>query len=70
MRKISGRVLPVLLLAAVFAVVFAAGGERLELTHRASSRDCLALGALRAAEWVHGRAPGLYTMQHVLGIGA
>lgn len=51
-------------------VIFATGGERLELTHRASSRDCLALGALHAAEWVHGHAPGLFTMQHVLGIGS
>lgn len=50
-------------------VVFAAGGERLELTHRASSRDCFALGALRAAEWIVGRQPGIYTMQHVLEIG-
>ncbi len=51
-------------------VIFATNGERLELTHRASSRDCLALGALHASEWVHGHAPGLFTMQHVLGIGA
>lgn len=50
-------------------VVFATNGERLELTHRAGSRDCFALGALRAAEWVMGRKPGLYTMQHVLEIG-
>ncbi len=50
-------------------VMFAAAGERLELTHRATSRDCLALGALHAAEWVAGRKPGLFTMQHVLGIG-
>ncbi len=49
-------------------VVFAATGERLELTHRASSRNCFALGALRAAEWVAGRQPGLYTMRHVLEI--
>jgi 4-hydroxy-tetrahydrodipicolinate reductase len=51
-------------------VVFATNGERLELTHRASSRDCFALGALYAAEWVAGRKPGLYTMQDVLGIEA
>ena len=49
-------------------VIFATNGERLELTHRASSRDCFALGALRAAEWVVGRQPGLYTMQNVLEI--
>jgi len=51
-------------------LVFATNGERLELTHRASSRDCFALGALHAAEWVHGHAPGLFTMQNVLGINA
>lgn len=49
-------------------VLFAADGERLELTHRASSRDCFALGALRAAEWVVERKPGLYSMLDVLGI--
>ena len=49
-------------------IIFAAEGERLELTHRASSRDCLAMGALRAAEWVTGHKPGLYNMQDVLDI--
>lgn len=49
-------------------VLFAAEGERLELTHRASSRDCFALGALRAAGWIAGRAPGLYSMLDVLDI--
>ncbi len=49
-------------------VIFATNGERLELTHRASSRDCLAMGALHAAEWVNGHAPGLFSMQNVLGI--
>ncbi|MBU4200640.1 MAG: 4-hydroxy-tetrahydrodipicolinate reductase [Verrucomicrobia bacterium] len=51
-------------------VIFATNGERLELTHRAGSRDCFALGALRAAEWVMGRKPGLYSMQHVLEINS
>lgn len=51
-------------------VVFAGPGERLELTHRAASREIFALGALRAVDWVAGRAPGLYDMSHVLGIGA
>jgi 4-hydroxy-tetrahydrodipicolinate reductase len=47
--------------------VFLAGpGERLELTHRALSRDNFAAGAVRAAAWVHGRPPGLYTMREVL----
>jgi 4-hydroxy-tetrahydrodipicolinate reductase len=50
-------------------VIFAAAGERLELTHKASSRDTFALGALRAAQWVAGKKPGLYDMQDVLGLG-
>ncbi len=45
-------------------------GERIELTHRASSRDCFAAGALRAAVWLQGQAPGLYSMRDVLGSGA
>lgn len=49
-------------------VMFAAMGERVELTHKASSRDTFANGALRAAAWVVGQKPGLYTMQHVLGL--
>jgi 4-hydroxy-tetrahydrodipicolinate reductase len=49
-------------------VVFAGTGERLELTHRASSRDTFAKGALRAAQWVVRRPPGLYSMQDVLGL--
>ena len=49
-------------------VVFAGSGERLELTHRASSRATFAKGALRAAQWAVGRAPGLYSMQNVLGL--
>jgi 4-hydroxy-tetrahydrodipicolinate reductase len=50
-------------------VHFAAIGERLELTHRASSRDTFASGALRAAQWVRTQKPGLYSMQDVLGLG-
>ncbi len=49
-------------------VIFAADGERLELTHKASSRDTFARGALRAAGWVKGRPPGIYSMQDVLGL--
>ena len=49
-------------------VIFANTGERLELTHRASSRDTFANGALRAALWVVKQKPGLYTMQDVLGL--
>jgi 4-hydroxy-tetrahydrodipicolinate reductase len=43
-------------------------GERLEITHRASSRETFARGAVRAAQWIHGRDPGLYDMQDVLGL--
>ena len=47
-------------------VIFAGDGERLELTHKASSRTVFARGAVRAALWTQGRAPGLYGMRHVL----
>ena len=50
-------------------VIFAGTGERLELTHRASSRAIYAQGALRAARWAQDRAPGLYSMKDVLGLG-
>ncbi len=49
-------------------VIFATVGERVELTHKASSRDTFARGSLRAALWAHGRPPGLYDMQDVLGL--
>jgi len=49
-------------------VYFSTVGERIELTHRASSRDTFASGALRAAQWVHAQKPGLYSMQDVLGL--
>lgn len=49
-------------------VIFATQGERIELTHKASSRDTFAMGALRAAIWVKNKAPGIYTMQDVLGL--
>jgi 4-hydroxy-tetrahydrodipicolinate reductase len=49
-------------------VVFANTGERVELTHKASSRDTFANGALRAALWVVKQKPGLYDMQDVLGL--
>ena len=49
-------------------VVFAAAGERLELAHKASNRETFARGALRAAQWVVGKKPGLYDMQDVLGL--
>jgi 4-hydroxy-tetrahydrodipicolinate reductase len=49
-------------------VIFGGQGERLELIHRAQSRDSLARGAIRAAGWLVSRKPGLYTMRDVLGI--
>ncbi len=49
-------------------VSFAAAGERVEITHRATDRAVFAHGALRAAEWLMGRPAGLYTMGHVLGV--
>ena len=49
-------------------VMFAAEGERLELTHKASSRMTFARGAVRAALWVRDQKPGLYDMQDVLGL--
>ena len=49
-------------------VVFANAGERLELTHKASSRDTFANGALRAGQWLVKQKPGLYDMQDVLGL--
>lgn len=49
-------------------VTFAGSGERIELTHRASDRIAFARGALKAAQWVAGRTPGLYSMQDVLGL--
>lgn len=47
-------------------VFFFGTGERVELTHRAQSREAFASGALRAARWVAGRPPGLYSMHDVL----
>jgi 4-hydroxy-tetrahydrodipicolinate reductase len=49
-------------------VFFCGEGERLELTHRATSRDQFARGAVRAAQWVAGRPAGLYDMADVLGL--
>jgi 4-hydroxy-tetrahydrodipicolinate reductase len=49
-------------------VIFAGVGERLELMHKASTRETFANGALRAARWVVNQKPGLYDMQDVLGL--
>lgn len=49
-------------------VYFATAGERIELVHRATSRDVFARGALRAARWLIGRSAGWYDMRDVLGL--
>jgi 4-hydroxy-tetrahydrodipicolinate reductase len=51
------------------SVIFAGAAERIELTHKAESRDIFARGAVRAALWVMGQKPGLYSMRDVLGLG-
>jgi 4-hydroxy-tetrahydrodipicolinate reductase len=51
-------------------VTFVGRAERLELTHRSGSREIFGSGALRAAKWLLGKSPGLYSMQDVLGISA
>jgi 4-hydroxy-tetrahydrodipicolinate reductase len=51
-------------------VIFAGEGERIELTHRAGSRQIYAKGAVKAALWARGRPPGLYSMRDVLGLSA
>jgi 4-hydroxy-tetrahydrodipicolinate reductase len=49
-------------------VIYAALGERIELTHKASDRAIFARGAIRAAHWVADQKPGVYDMQDVLGL--
>lgn len=49
-------------------VLFASDGERVEITHKASSRMTFAKGAVRASSWLQGRSPQLYDMQDVLGL--
>lgn len=49
-------------------VLFATEGERVELSHRATSRDAFAMGALHAARWVASQRPRIYDMQDVLGL--
>ncbi len=49
-------------------VIFAADGERIELSHKASGRPIFARGAVRAALWTAGKKPGLYSMRDVLGL--
>jgi 4-hydroxy-tetrahydrodipicolinate reductase len=52
----------------VHTVMFTAAGERLELSHRSFSRETYAAGAVRAAQWLAGKKPGLYGMKDVLGL--
>lgn len=49
-------------------VYFIGMGERIEISHRAMTRDMFSRGSVRAAKWVVGKAPGLYDMQDVLGL--
>ena len=49
-------------------VMFLGTGERLELTHRATSRDTFAAGAVRSAVWIFDKRPGLYSLADVLGL--
>ena len=49
-------------------IVFSGPGERLRLTHAATTRDLFARGALEAAAWLSGRAPGSYTIESALGL--
>ena len=49
-------------------VMFLGDGERIELTHRATSRENFSSGALRAVKWIAGKPPGIYSMRDVLGL--
>ena len=51
-----------------YQLIFGGIGERIELIHRAHSRDSFAKGALRAAKWLAKKKPGLYNMRDVLGL--
>jgi len=55
-------------IAGEHTVLFVGQGERLELTHRASTRDHFARGAVRTADWLTGRDPGLYPIERVFGL--
>ena len=51
-------------------VVFAADGERVEITHKATTREIFARGAIRAALWAQDKPPGFYSMADVLGLSS
>ncbi|MBN1384510.1 MAG: 4-hydroxy-tetrahydrodipicolinate reductase [Elusimicrobia bacterium] len=55
-------------IAGEHTVIFAGPGERIELTHRARSRETLVAGAVKAAKWLANKKPKLYSMKNVLGI--
>ena len=50
------------------SLIFAGPGERIEISHKSTSRDLFARGAIKAALWTQGRGPGLYSMRDVLGL--
>ncbi|MGR3985207.1 MAG: 4-hydroxy-tetrahydrodipicolinate reductase [Gammaproteobacteria bacterium] len=56
-------------IAGEHSVLFIAEGERVEITHKAGDRKIFADGAIRAAKWLAGRPPGMYSMRDVLGLG-
>jgi 4-hydroxy-tetrahydrodipicolinate reductase len=73
LREATGREAPAVALrggavVGEHTVHFLGSDERIEIVHRAESREAMARGALRAAVWVHGQGPGLYDMQDVLGL--
>ena len=56
-------------IAGIHSVIFGTLGEKITLNHTAHSRDTFARGALKAAEWLVGKKPALYSMTDVLGLG-
>ena len=57
-------------IAGEHTALFIGDGERVEITHRATDRRLFADGAIKAAQWLAGKPPGIYTMRDVLGLGA
>jgi len=57
-------------LAGEHTALFVGDGERVEITHRATNRRIFAAGAIKAAKWLAGKPPGLYSMREVLGLDA
>ena len=67
-RLIVGFVIFAIIFVIQMLVMFAGIGERVEITHKASSRMTFANGAVRAAVWLEGKTNGMYDMQDVLGL--